>query len=271
MDSRTATKILSTLGHEGRLSVFRLLARRAPDALQPGEIAEICGLKPSTLSAHLSSLAEAGIVCSRRSGTSLFYSLDGARTRDFTAYLLDDCCRGRPDLCAPQTGAVQPHHPKTVLFICTGNSARSILAEALLREAGGDRFVACSAGTRPSGQINPQVLGMLRRNGHDTAALRSKDLGEMQGPDAPQFDFVFTVCDHAANEECPAWPGQPISAHWGLPDPAKATGTDAEIALAFADAYRTLDTRIRAFAALPFETLDRMSLQTEADRIGKLT
>lgn len=157
-----------------------------------------------------------------------------------------------------------------VLFICTGNSARSILAEVLLRDAGNGRFRTFSAGTRPTGDVNPHVIELLQRNGHDVSGLRSKSLDEMQRPDAPEMDFVFTVCDHAAQEECPAWPGQPISAHWGLPDPAKAIGNAAEIALAFGEAYRTLNSRISAFAALPIDSLDRISLKAEVDRIGKM-
>ena len=270
MDSTAAIKILSALGHEGRLSVFRLLARRAPQEVRPGEITEATGLKPSTLSAHLTALSEAGLVQSRRNGTSIYYALAADRTQAFTGYLLEDCCRGRPDLCAPNPETKPVTDQKSVLFLCTGNSARSILAEALLRQAGAGRFVTYSAGTRPSGDVNPHVLDLLRRNDHDISGLRSKDLDEMQGEDAPTFDFVFTVCDHAANEDCPAWPCQPISAHWGLPDPAAAKGTEAEIALAFAEAYRTLNTRIEAFAALPIETLDRLSLQSEADQIGML-
>ncbi len=270
MDSPAAIKILSALGHDARLAVFRLLARRAPDALRPTEIAAVCGLKPNTLSAHLSRLSEAGLVTARRDGTALYYSLDRAIVAAFTGYLLNDCCRSRPDLCLPAT-PVKLARPFKVLFLCTGNSARSILAEAVLRAVGPDRFEAYSAGTHPSGQVNPQVVKLLARAGTATAPLRSKDLSEMQGPDAPEFDFVFTVCDHAANEECPAWPGQPVSAHWGLPDPAAVTGSDADIALAFAAAYRTLNTRIKAFAALPLETLDRLSLQSHVDRIGQTT
>ncbi len=267
-------KALTALGHEARLQVFRLLARRAPQELRPSEIAEICGLKRNTLSAHLNSLSDAGLIRARRDGTALHYTLVAEQTRAFTQYLLGECCRGRPDLCAPHSLATEETLPmsdeKNVLFICTGNSARSILAEVLLNKAGEGRFQTYSAGTRPAGEVNPNVLHILERNGHDISGLRSKDLDEMQGPDAPVFDFVFTVCDHAANEECPAWPGQPISAHWGLPDPAAATGSEAEVSLAFADAYRTLNTRISAFAELPLDTLDRMSLQAEADRIGQL-
>ena len=157
----------------------------------------------------------------------------------------------------------------SVLFICTGNSARSIFAEALLRDEGKGRFTACSAGTKALSDLNPFAVEVLRRNGHDVSALRAKHVSEFQGPDAPKLDFVFTVCDRAANEECPPWPGQPLTAHWGLPDPVRVTGTDAEKAYAFADIYAQMRRRIVAFAALPIESLNRLSLQNRLDEIGR--
>lgn len=156
-----------------------------------------------------------------------------------------------------------------VLFICTGNSARSIFAEVILRDLGGDRFRVHSAGTRPFSELNPYALQVLETNGHDTSRLRAKNISEFQGPDAPQLDFVFTVCDRAANEECPAWPGQPITSHWGQPDPVKAEGTDAEKSLAFHRVYGALRNRIEHFVALNPEALDRISLQRAVDAIGE--
>ena len=158
-----------------------------------------------------------------------------------------------------------------VLFICTGNSARSIFAETLLRETAGDRFNVYSAGTRPQSELNPFALEVLKQKGHDTSALRAKNISEFQGPDASEFDFVFTVCNQAANEECPAWSGQPVSAHWGMVDPVKATGTPAEKSLAFQQAYGMLLRRVAAFAALPIESLDRISLQRAVDDIAQTT
>lgn len=155
-----------------------------------------------------------------------------------------------------------------VLFICVGNSARSIFAESLLRTLGGDRFNAYSAGVRPSSELNPFAVQVLKDKGHDVSVLRAKNFGEFTGPDAPQLDFVFTVCDQAAAEECPVWEGQPISGHWGMPDPVKVTGTDAEKALAFQHAFGALKHRIEAFIALPVETLDRIALQSAVDEIG---
>ena len=160
--------------------------------------------------------------------------------------------------------------PYNVLFLCTGNSARSIFAEAILNRIGEGRFRAYSAGSEPKGSVNPQTLRLLRGLGHDTAHLRSKSWDEFAGPDAVTFDFIFTVCDNAAGETCPLWPGKPVSAHWGIPDPAEARGSDAEIALAFNEAYRMLERRIAAFVALPVGSLEALSLREKLREIGRL-
>ncbi len=162
-----------------------------------------------------------------------------------------------------------PTRPYNVLFLCTGNSARSILAEAIMNRVGRPRFKAWSAGSMPKGEVHPRALDLLASNNYPTAGYRSKSWEEFSGPDAPKLDFVFTVCDNAAAEVCPIWPGQPMTAHWGVPDPAAATGSDAEVALAFADAFRQLRNRIEIFVSLPLEKLDRLSLQQRLDEIGK--
>lgn len=161
--------------------------------------------------------------------------------------------------------------PRTynVLFLCTGNSARSIMAEALLRAEGGERLRSYSAGSRPTGRVNPFALELLQRNRLPTAGLRSKSWDEFAVPRAPHFDFVFTVCDNAAGEVCPVWPGQPMTAHWGIPDPAAVCGSDDEKRKAFAEASRTLLNRIRAFTSLPLDKLDRVSLQRRLNELGK--
>jgi arsenate reductase len=156
-----------------------------------------------------------------------------------------------------------------VLFLCTGNSARSILAEAILNREGKGRFRAFSAGSQPKGEPNPYALTLLKNAGYDTSTLRSKSLNEFAQPGAPQLDFVFTVCDNAAGEACPFWPGQPMTAHWGIPDPAAATGTEAQIGVAFHDAYRMLKRRIELFLALPIDKLDRMVLGARLKDIGR--
>jgi protein-tyrosine-phosphatase len=159
--------------------------------------------------------------------------------------------------------------PFNVLFLCTGNSARSVIAEAIVDREGGGHFNGWSAGSHPTGRVNPRTLELLGRLGYATTGLRSKSWDEFAVPGAPKLDFVFTVCDDAAGEVCPAWPGQPMTAHWGIPDPAAATGSDAEIALAFAEAYRVLHNRITLFMSLPLASLDRMSLQRRLDEIGR--
>jgi protein-tyrosine-phosphatase len=156
-----------------------------------------------------------------------------------------------------------------VLFLCTGNSARSILAECIMNRVGMGKFRAFSAGSHPKGEVHPAALALLKKLNYATGELRSKSWDEFAAPGAPELDFVFTVCDDAANEVCPVWPGQPMSAHWGLPDPARVTGADAQVALAFAETYRFLDNRISIFANLPLGSLDRLSLQKHLDEIGR--
>ncbi|MBA3908750.1 MAG: ArsR family transcriptional regulator [Rhodobacter sp.] len=272
MQPDRATLAFAMLGHRDRLAVFRLLMRFAPQGARPTEIATALGLKQNTLSHHLSDLAAAGLVAVRRDGRSLFYSVDLAATESLIGYLALDIGRARPELLAPlfptQKDPAARDTDFNVLFICSGNSARSILAETLLRDLGKGRFRAYSAGNRPNTELNPFALEILRRNGHQTIDLRSKHVSEFQQPSPVVMDFVFTVCDTAASEDCPPWPGQPITGHWGLPDPVKATGTDAEKALVFAQTYAALRRRIMAFVELPFSSLSRMSLQSRVDRIG---
>lgn len=272
MESSAATCAFATLGHPGRLAVFRLLMRFAPQGVRPTEIAAALGLKQNTLSHHLADLTAVGLVLVERQGRSLRYRVDLDRTEALIGYLALDLGRARPDL-------LPPHFPQSkeppmrdtdfdVLFICSGNSARSIFAEALLRDLGKGKFQAFSAGTKPGTELNPFALQVLTRNGHDVTNLRAKHISEFQQPGSIVMDFVFTVCDTAAAEECPPWPGQPITGHWGLPDPVKATGTEAERALVFAQTYAALRRRIAAFVDLPFESLSRLSLQAKVDSIG---
>lgn len=159
--------------------------------------------------------------------------------------------------------------PFNVLFLCTGNSARSILAEALINHWAGGKFVGFSAGSHPRGEVHPLALEYLRHVRLPTDGLRSKNWNEFAAPDAPHLDFVFTVCDNAAGEMCPVWPGQPMTAHWGIPDPAAVEGTDAQKWQAFKDAYTTLEARIKVFTSLPVRSLDRIKLQESLNAIGK--
>lgn len=273
MELLDATNAFATLGHPGRLSVFRLILRFAPHGVRPTDIAAATGLKQNTLSHHLSALSAAGLIKVERQGRTLLYSADLNGTAGLVSYLAQDVGRGRPELVphtlpATPKGETMQDTDFDVLFICSGNSARSIFAEALLRDLGQGKFQAFSAGTRPGSTPNPVALEILARNGHALQGLHSKHVSVFQAPGAPVMDFVFTVCDTSAGEECPPWPGQPITAHWGLADPVKATGSDAEKALVYAQTYATLRRRIAAFVALPFATLDRMSLQAQVDRLG---
>jgi arsenate reductase (thioredoxin) len=163
----------------------------------------------------------------------------------------------------------QTREPYNVLFLCTGNSARSIMAEAILNRAGQGKFRAFSAGSQPKGRVHPYTLGLLRRLNYDVTGMRSKSWNEFSRPGAPKLDFVFTVCDNAAQETCPVWPGQPMTAHWGVPDPAAASGNEAEVRLAFADTLRMLTNRINIFVSLPLRSLDQLTLQRQLDSIGK--
>jgi ArsR family transcriptional regulator, arsenate/arsenite/antimonite-responsive transcriptional repressor / arsenate reductase (thioredoxin) len=202
----------------------------------------------------------------------LFYSADIRTTEALIGYLALDVGRARPDLLsqllAERKDPAMRDTDFDVLFICSGNSARSIFAEVLLRDLGQGKFQSFSAGTRPNTELNPVALEVLRRNGHDISGLRAKHISEFQQPGSIVMDFVFTVCDTAAAEECPPWPGQPITGHWGLPDPVKATGTESEKALVFAQTYAALRRRIAAFVELPFDSLTRLSLQSRVDAIG---
>jgi arsenate reductase (thioredoxin) len=162
-----------------------------------------------------------------------------------------------------------PDRPYNVLFLCTHNSARSIIAECVMNRLGAGKFKAYSAGSQPSGRVHPYALELLQRLNYDTGALRSKSWEEFTAPDAPELDFVFTVCDDAANEVCPVWPGQPMAAHWGLADPSRAEGNEAERRFAFADAHRMLSQRIGIFTSLPLASLDRLTLKHRLDEIGR--
>jgi protein-tyrosine-phosphatase/DNA-binding transcriptional ArsR family regulator len=266
---------LSTLGHPQRLALFRLLMRRYPNRVPATELAQALDLKPNTLSTYVNALMQAGLVTKERVGTSLRYAIHMDAVRETFDYLLRDCCRGRPEICSPLTSfGFDGDSPMTdrkynVLFICTGNSARSIFAESILRKEAGDRFVAYSTGTKPRSELNPFALEVLEQKGHDISVLESKNVSVFRGEGAPDFDFVLTVCNQAANEECPAWTGQPVSAHWGMPDPVKVEGSNAEKSLAFHQSYGALLNRIKAFTALPIASLDRIALQKAVDDIAQ--
>jgi len=233
---------IAALAHPQRLALFALLMRRYPDRLPAGEIGATLGARPSTLSAWLTELSEAGLIDHERRGTSLLYRARLDRVQDMVDTLLGDCCRGRAD----GDPAPKPGRVRNILFLCSGNSARSLMAEALMRDIAGRRFEAFSAGTQARDEPNPQAMAMLRELGHDTAALWSKPADPFWADDAPRMDIVLTVCDRAANHALPAFPGRPVQGHWGLPDPVAAGSAEA-----YADTYLTLRNRITRLAALP--------------------
>lgn len=267
---------LSILSHPQRMAIFRLLMRRYPNALPAGEITQVLNLKASTASQYLSALMNVQLILQERRGTTLLYRMNLEAARAVIADFFVDCCRGRPDLCEPFFDYPRSRFTQTsgqkhnVLFICTGNSARSIFAEAIMRHEARDRFNVYSAGSHHQSEINPHAIEILENHGIETAGLRSKNTSEFRAGDAPTMDFVFTVCDLAANEDCPPWSGQPVSAHWSLPDPAKASGNASEKRLAFQQSFGAISIRINAFTALPVEALDRVSLQYKVDEIGKM-
>jgi arsenate reductase len=291
MNAHDAIAAFAALAQESRLDVFRLLMRQAPYGLPAGQIGACLGVAASTLSAHLAQLERAGLLRSWREQQRIFYAADTEGFHALLTFLTEECCRGHPELCgypeasdplplkatlvehvlAPRGAPMNEERVFNVLFLCTGNSARSILAESILNRLGQGRFHAYSAGSQPKGTIHPYTLDLLQHMHYPTEHLRSKSWEEFSGPDAPPLDFVFTLCDEAAREPCPVWPGQPVSAHWGLPDPAAVNGTEAEKRFAFMDTMRMLHNRLNIFVNLPVAKLDQMSLRQRVDAIGKTT
>lgn len=275
---------------------IRILKLLEPGELCVCQIVAVLGLAAATVSKHLTVLREAGLLRQRRDGRWTWYRLalpaatpyaeilraavasgladdptvaaDRKRLSRIAAMPLPDVC----DIAFPTANGKEPTMPTapySVLFLCTGNSARSIMAEAVLNAEGGGLFTAYSAGSLPKGSLDPAVLHLLQSAGFATAGLRSKSWDEFAGPGAPKLDFVFTVCDNAAGEVCPVWPGQPMTAHWGLPDPAAFTGTEAEKIAFCGEVMRMIRARLAVFCALPIEKLDRLSLQNRLDAIGR--
>ena len=273
MDKSTAIAVLGALAQDTRLDIFRHLAQTGPRPA--GQVGEHFGLPLATLSFHLKTLQQAGLLDCRREGRQLIYQARCEVVTELMAYLMEHCCTLPPFDVVPletltrRSAAMNQETAYNVLFLCTGNSARSILAEAVMNRLGQGRFRAFSAGSFPAGRVNPFTLKLLELQGIPTDGLRSKSWNEFAAPDSPPLDFVFTVCDNAANEVCPTWPGQPMSAHWGVEDPAAAEGDDAQKMLAFRKALRELENRIKIFMSLPIRSLDKIKLQARLDEIGQ--
>ncbi len=269
---------LSALAQEHRLGAFRLLVQAGPAGLSAGEIAIELAIAPNSLSFHLDRLRQAKLVDVHRHGRSLIYSARFDTMQALLTYLTENCCGGRPELCGPSFASrvnkpnkdTRVTTPLNVLFLCTGNSARSIIAEAILNQDGSGRFRAYSAGSNPRRTVNPFALRVLESYGYSTDGLISKNWSVYATAAAPRMDFVFTVCDAAAGEACPLWPGQPVTAHWGIEDPAAAEGSDLDKERAFVTAFKFLKNRITIFLALPFENLSDMALARKLHEIGRL-
>ncbi|MBP0464263.1 metalloregulator ArsR/SmtB family transcription factor [Roseomonas sp. PWR1] len=278
METTDAAFAFGALGQATRLDLLRALLGAGPSGLAAGEIAARLGVPPSTLSFHLRALDQAGLVAATRQGRSLIYAAQVERLRALLAFLAEACCDGDPARCGGLHRILEPlgetvrMTPATfnVLFLCTRNSARSIMGEAILNDIGRGRFRAFSAGSDPSpGGPLPEVLSQLKALGHDVAALRSKSWDEFTGPGAPRMDFVIALCDTLDLQACPDFEGTHVTAAWPLPDPAKFSGGYTERAMLLNELYAALHRRLSIFTSLPFGTLDRMALKARIDELAR--
>jgi protein-tyrosine-phosphatase len=273
MEIDDAAQTFAALAQETRLAVLRLLLGAGPTGLAAGDIAEGLRLPASTASFHLAALDRAGLVQSTRQSRRIIYAVRIAALRSLLAFLTETCCAGHPEVCG-DLGRLLPEEDRpvapafNVLFLCTRNSARSIIAEALLRDLGRGRFRAFSAGSQPDAAPMPEVLEKLRALGHDVAGLRCKSWDLFTGADAPRMDFVIALCDVLQGRLCPEFGETALTAAWPLPDPAKFHGNSAERATMLNELYGSLRRRIEIFVSLPFAALDRMALKARLDDIG---
>lgn len=274
-----AVAIFNALSQQTRLEVYRLLMRYQPFGLAAGDIARLMAVPHNTLSAQLAVLQSAGLVRSRREGRSIIYAADSSRFAAVSTFLAQGMPADAHGTLAQASYTAYPtKRPEDVmndkvyniLVLCTGNSARSILAEAILNREGKGRFRAFSAGSQPKGHPNPAGLDLLGSLGYATTSFRSKSWTEFAGPGAPQMDIIITVCDQAAGETCPYWPGHPLVAHWGIPDPSDVDGTPEQKRAAFQEAYRRLMTRVTALVNLPLDKLPLNDLKARLAEIGAM-
>ncbi len=287
MSSKTAPRltasevvaVLAALAQDTRLEAYRLLVRYHPFGLSAGDIARLLAVPHNTLSTHMAALQGAGLVRSRREGRTIIFAAVPETFRAAEAFMTEGIARPRRKAGASSAAVAYPaRRPEdtmnekvlNVLVLCTGNSARSILAEAIVNRVGQGRFRAYSAGSQPKARPNPLALELLAGLGYDTAGLRSKSWDEFAAPGAPAMDLVITVCDSAAGEACPYWPGHPLVAHWGIPDPADVTGTPEQKRAAFQEAYRRLMNRVTALVNLPVDRLSLAELKAALADIGRM-
>jgi ArsR family transcriptional regulator, arsenate/arsenite/antimonite-responsive transcriptional repressor / arsenate reductase (thioredoxin) len=281
MKEHQAIQAFAALSQETRLRVVRILVKSGRDGMAAGAIAEAMAVSPSNVSFHLKELEHAGLIAAKRDARSIVYTADFEIIGALVRFLMEDCCSGHPDICQPLLNTLvccppaSKEAPMTdriynVLFLCTGNSARSILAESILNKEGKGRFNAFSAGSHPKGEVHPMALKVLKALDYPHEGFSSKSWEVFAPADAPQMDFIFTVCDNAAGEVCPVWPGHPMNAHWGIEDPASVEGTEVEQERAFSQAARFMKSRISAFVSLPISSIDKMALQNSLTKIGTL-
>ena len=269
--------VFDALAQPTRLEAYRLLLRYVPYGLPAGDIARLLAVPHNTLSTHLSLLERAGLLTARREGRSILYAANAAPAAPLLGALMAEMGYGTtpraggPAVAFPQLrGTPANDRVYNVLLVCSANSARSLIAEAILNREGRGRFRAFSAGSRPRGTPHPAALALLASLGYETEGLASKSWDGFAGADAPGMDFLITTCDAAAGEPCPAFPGHPLQAHWGLPDPLLVTGGEAAQRAAFLTTYRRLAARISAFVNLPFEDLDLAGLKEAVAQIGRM-
>lgn len=279
METKDAATKFAALARGTRIDVMRLLASRGPSGMPAGELAAELRQAPSTLSFHLSALDQAGLVHSTRQGRNVIYAVRFAGLRALFSFLAETCCNGRPDLCgdlarllpevASEDRGMQPAF--NVLCLCTHNSARSIMAEAILTAIGKDRFHAYSAGSEPVRRPMPEVIERLKLLGHDVTQLRSKSWEEFTGPDAPRMDFVLTLCDTLDGQICPEFGGRVVTAAWPFPDPQKFKGSEIERVTNLNALYGMIRRRLEIFVNLPYASLDQMALKKRLDELGDVT
>jgi protein-tyrosine-phosphatase/DNA-binding transcriptional ArsR family regulator len=268
--------IFEALAQTTRLEAYRLLLRYLPYGLAAGDIARLLAVPHNTLSTHIAHLERAGLVLGRREGRSVIYAANSSKLGHVLTTMLADLGASLDDLplAAPAFPQKRPKSAgkrvRNVLFLCSGNAARSILAEAILNQEAGDRFRAFSAGSRPAERPDPIGIELLSSLGYDTREFRSKSWKEFTKPDAPRMDFVITLCDDICEQPCGPWPRNTLLAHWGVADPAMVKGDEVQKRAAFMDAYRRLGARLTAFVNLPFESLDRAALKSRLAEIATM-
>lgn len=276
MESKQAVLGFSALAQETRLDLMRLLAARGASGMAAGELAAALRQAPSTLSFHLAALEQAGLIQATRRGRQIIYAVRFFGLRSLFGFLTETCCGGRPELCG-DLARLLPDDPSedesmsaafNVLFLCTHNSARSLMAQAILDKVGRGKFNAYSAGSHPARGPMPEVIDKLKTLGHDVSGLRCKSWDEFTGPDAPHMDFVITLCDTLQGQDCPDVGDKPVTAAWPLPDPAKFKGTPVEHATMINELYGMIRRRLEIFVNLPHASLDRIALKKRLDELG---